>query len=1588
MTALSDRQANNPLDVDTTAPTATPVTITSSNANSSYAKIGDTLTISFSASETIQSVDVYIDGNEADTLTNPSGNNWVATRVMQTGDTAGVITFTIDFEDEAGNTATQITSTTDASAVIFDETAPSGYTVSIDQAYINTLNDDQLSFTFDAAEIGATYYYTIESSGGGVPVTGSDIALAVDQQITSVDVSTLEDGTLTLTAYLTDPAGNQGANATDTVTKDTDLPEVVNVVPSELAEADVGLVQVDVTFDTAMDQTTALTVSVEGISGGSSALTGDWFNSTVWRGTFTLADNNETVTNAYYAVSGGKDLAGNTMTALSTRGAVNPLNVDTLKPTVQSATAVPDPSGAGEITVTVVFTETMDTATSPTVQILDLSYEPYALIQSTYVGNTWVGTFTLDDDNEEEIARITVSGAKDLAGNTMLADTNAGTFEIDTLAPSGYSVAFVQGYVNSLNEDNITILFSDAEVGADYDYTITSNGGAGELTGSGTIIGEAQEVSIDVSTLADGELTVVLVLTDALANVGNEVNDTITKDTQIPTASDETPTEPVKETATIQVTLSDVGTGIVPASILVHLTDGTTTHLDNVDVDDEHVEFNDGTGVLTITLGVGDEIVLEDGTTTVTINANDLAGNPLEEFQWTFVVDNQDVIINSVEVTPDNMVCALPGEENQNQELHIQVNATDQGLAGVDYVWAFYTDGNILSDFEPDLSGLTTGQFGEEGSEINYVALEYNEENGLWQTTIPMENTTDANFETRTIAIIAGDVAGNEFVMWEEDEEEVNPYSVAVFYDFTGPEMDDSCDRNGASTTNFCDILDWSDVEYTFSIEKNANPECNDGGALPWYGVEDWMEIFSVTFYGLDFTSPDTWAKLPQLASAIEPYITPPGEFGDSYIKVNSTFFEELDVEADVSFYALPFAVEPTILGDALDEESIEFTANEAFEITVDVCEAEAEEDVDLLFECYDDCEGNETCEGECDTDFFGDAVTSYQECLDDPEEYTEEYCAYTTLYGICDVELGDDQYITYHVPNGELHFTVNGFSQYDITDDQEPVITITSPEDLVYSAGTIPESITFDADGTGSQLSSIQVLLNDDLLFELDYFDIYMGEYCSHETETPDVVTCEFDLPYDEMDDDEYTLTVIAIDFGGEEGNQAEETVTFVYDTTAPEITIITPTNAQYYYGQSISIEALLIDNLDDDPEFEECILGQTINESSVEYDLQDILEFGEGEIEALGEGEYYILTCYLFDHAENEGSTEVHFVVLEDTEEGTDLIPSEEETEYEFDNETTTAILPYTNVIETIIVPTGVNGTQNLNLSQLIDSDGNARFENGINLSIQRQTSERNYTIAIPDGTVVTPGEEWDGLLKLPEVKTSTDYSVDSGRVNIVVEFGNDIQLDFSNPVQIVITGVGSGKRVGWTRGNASLNVITTECNDKDAPTNIPEGGMCYLNVDGNMYIWTYHFTEFGVYTPSSSSSSVLRRDTCITQWICSDWGECANGLQERTCEKEVSSCAIREEMPSLTQSCGQATATPTPLPKDDSLPEIKESVPSEQYEEIVDDNEVEPLPETLPVKPTVKNNTNAVFLGITLFALIAVIVAIALFTKRKKD
>ncbi|MCG8385733.1 MAG: gliding motility-associated C-terminal domain-containing protein, partial [Cytophagales bacterium] len=129
----------------------------------------------------------------------------------------GILTVQVTLTDPGNNTGS---AASDNSATL-DQQVPSGYTVTIDQADINTINQTAASFTFAGAEVGASYNFTLTSTGGPGTVTGMGNITVGNQQVTGIDVSPLPDGTLTLSVTLSDPAGNIGMAATDNVAKTT-----------------------------------------------------------------------------------------------------------------------------------------------------------------------------------------------------------------------------------------------------------------------------------------------------------------------------------------------------------------------------------------------------------------------------------------------------------------------------------------------------------------------------------------------------------------------------------------------------------------------------------------------------------------------------------------------------------------------------------------------------------------------------------------------------------------------------------------------------------------------------------------------------------------------------------------------------------------------------------------------------------------------------------------------------------------------------------------------------------------------------------------------------------------------------------------------------------------------------------------------------------------------------------------------------------------------------------------------------------------------------------------------------------------------
>ena len=112
---------------DWSAPQLTIVFIISSNANTGYAQVGDTVWVNFSADEPIEptAVNVKISNQEAALYRNEGNQTFSKYIVMGAGDAEGVIGFRIsNYSDPAGNEGSPVSAVTNASTVTFDRTAP------------------------------------------------------------------------------------------------------------------------------------------------------------------------------------------------------------------------------------------------------------------------------------------------------------------------------------------------------------------------------------------------------------------------------------------------------------------------------------------------------------------------------------------------------------------------------------------------------------------------------------------------------------------------------------------------------------------------------------------------------------------------------------------------------------------------------------------------------------------------------------------------------------------------------------------------------------------------------------------------------------------------------------------------------------------------------------------------------------------------------------------------------------------------------------------------------------------------------------------------------------------------------------------------------------------------------------------------------------------------------------------------------------------------------------------------------------------------------------------------------------------------
>ncbi len=130
------------------------------------------------------------------------------------------------------------------------------------------------------------------------------------------------------------------------------------------------------------------------------------------------------------------------------------VTVDVTKPSVKNIVVTPNPTSSGTIQISVEFqvgSSGLNYSSVPSISFTPKGGSAIQFVQTSYNGNIWQGSGTIDVGEKNGTAIVAVSGATDSLGNVMDPNPNAGNFIIDTYPSEAFNlIAPVDsGWVNS-----------------------------------------------------------------------------------------------------------------------------------------------------------------------------------------------------------------------------------------------------------------------------------------------------------------------------------------------------------------------------------------------------------------------------------------------------------------------------------------------------------------------------------------------------------------------------------------------------------------------------------------------------------------------------------------------------------------------------------------------------------------------------------------------------------------------------------------------------------------------------------------------------------------------------------------------------------------------------------------------------------------------------------------------------------------------------------------------------------------------------------------------------------------------------------
>ncbi|MGB9701723.1 MAG: beta strand repeat-containing protein, partial [Candidatus Kapaibacteriota bacterium] len=443
---------------DETAPTITPVTIASNNSNTSYAKLSDVVTITLTSNETLQlttgvAVSSLTSGGNAitgtPTVTNTSGNTWTVAYTVGAGDTDGLVAFNLTTTDLAGNTTT-VNAVTNSSSVTVDKVAPAAPAFTLNSSNcINSTNKANVSFTV-TGEANATVSYTVADAGNAHTISNTvNLGVGGSASVTNLDLTSFNDGIITVSGTQTDLAGNVSTSGSDTETKDTDYAGITTLTLTSSNFLNM-YAKNGQTLTLAIDADENVTVTAATIEGNNvlpSLTAGS--DGSQWLLTWTVAGVTTGNTGVFSITL--KDACGNTITFTQADLTGTNVTYDNTAPTVSSIVRQ-NPSGqytnADNPVFRVTFSEPVEitnnnaflfTGTCTGTPAVQSSTGVSGQLGATALYTTWDVTIN-GITNENGTLRLDLNGTltsvRDKASNNPAAYTSGESYTIDNTPPA------------------------------------------------------------------------------------------------------------------------------------------------------------------------------------------------------------------------------------------------------------------------------------------------------------------------------------------------------------------------------------------------------------------------------------------------------------------------------------------------------------------------------------------------------------------------------------------------------------------------------------------------------------------------------------------------------------------------------------------------------------------------------------------------------------------------------------------------------------------------------------------------------------------------------------------------------------------------------------------------------------------------------------------------------------------------------------------------------------------------------------------------------------------------------------------------